>query len=238
MPTVACAGARLSGNSRRWHGLRRGRGFDLEQKAVNPAYHDGLPDRDVGGGDGVPEFAVNEYLSARGKRGLGDAGFTDQSLRAGDQFITARFESDAHQERGDQSQGNADGQRGQQVDAHFRDRRIDEQQSPESEQCDAADSKHAVSGELGFGGEKRECGENQAQRGKARGQQIEGEGCDQDEDDANGAGNDGAGMIEFGIERERADSEQYEGDVRIHQIVEDVLFQRHAERHRWAGPTV
>ena len=37
-------------------------------------------------------------------------------------------------------------------------------------------------------------------------------------------------MIEFGIERERADGEQNEGDVRVHQIVEDLFFQRHAER--------
>ncbi len=184
----------------------------------------------VGGGDGVPEFAVDEDLAARGERGLRDAGFADYSLRAGDHFVAAGFERDAHQERRNQSERNADRERGEQVDAHFRDGRIDEEQASESEESDAADGEHAVGGELGFGGEKCEGGENQAQRGKARGQQVQSEGRDQDEDDAHGSGNDRAGMIEFGIESERADGEQNEGDVRVHQIVEDLFFERHAER--------
>ena len=43
------------------------------------------------------------------------------------------------------------------------------------------------------------------------------------------AGNNCAGMIELDIERERADRQQDERNVRIHQAVEDVLLQRHVE---------
>ena len=145
--------------------------LDLKQKAVDPAHDHGLASRYVGGGDGVPEFAVDEDLSARGKCGLRDAGFADQSLSAGNHLIAACFESDAHQECRDQAERNADRERGQQVDAHFRDGRIDKEQSSEREESDAADGEHAMGGEFGFGGEKRECAENEAQRGKAGGQQ-------------------------------------------------------------------
>ncbi len=232
-PTVACSGARTTVYAEMADagaGSGCGQRLDLEQESVDAAHDDGLAGGHIGGGDGVPEFAVDEDLSARGKRGLRDSGFADHSLSAGDHLVAAGFESDAHQECGDQAERNADRERGEQVDAHFRDGRIDEEQASEGEERDAADGEHAVTGELGFGGEKREGAENQAQRGKARGQQVQGEGRDQDEDDAHGSGNDRAGMIEFGVKRERADGEQDEGDVRVHQIVEDVFLERHAER--------
>ncbi len=90
-------------------------------------------------------------------------------------LVAASFESDAHQERGDHAEGNADRERGEQMDAHFRDGRIDQKQAAESEERDAANGEHTVGGEFGFGGEKREGGKNQDQRGKARGQQVQGE---------------------------------------------------------------
>src|ERR1700680_336100 len=177
---VACVGAgRPLGNSRCRSGLGYGQRFDLKHQPIYSKYHHGLARGQVRRRDGVPEFAVDEYLAARGKRSLRDASFTDQSLCAGDLLIAASFESDAHQERCDQSEGDADCERGEQVDAHFRDGRIDEEQSSKSEERDAANGEYAVAGELGLGGEKRECGQNEAQRGKARGQQVESKGRDQ-----------------------------------------------------------
>ena len=141
------------------------------------------------------------------------------------------MEGDAHQEGRDQAERNAHRERRQKVDTHFRDGRIDEEQSSESEERDAPDGEHAVGGKLGFGGEKCEGGQNEAQRGKARRQQIESEHRDQNEDDANRSGNNRARMIEFGIEREEANGEQDENDVGVHQIIEDLFLQRHAEGH-------
>ena len=122
------------------------------------------------------------------------------------------------------------------MDAHFRDRRIDEEEASKGEERDAADSEHAMSGKFGFRSKKCERAKNEAQRGKAHRQQIQGKECEQDKDNAHGAGNHRAGMIEFGIKRKRADSEQDERDVGIHQIVEDLFLQRHAKSYdRLAG---
>src|SRR5258708_19272149 len=38
-------------------------------------------------------------------------------------------------------------------------------------------------------------------------------------------------MIELGIERERSDSKKNEGDVRVHQEIEDLFLERHAKRN-------
>ena len=37
-------------------------------------------------------------------------------------------------------------------------------------------------------------------RGEAHGQQVQGEGCQKDEDHAHGSGNDRAGMVEFRVQ--------------------------------------
>src|ERR1022692_1427857 len=103
-----------------------GHGFNVKNKRIDLAHYYRLACGYGGGRDGVPEFAVDENLSARRKRSLRDAGFTDQSLSAGDHLVAARFESDAHQECRNQAEWNADGERREQVDAHFRDWGIDE----------------------------------------------------------------------------------------------------------------
>jgi hypothetical protein len=51
----------------------------------------------------VPKLAVDENFSLRGKRGLRDAGFTYQALRARDNLVAAGFEGNRHQEGGDES---------------------------------------------------------------------------------------------------------------------------------------
>ena len=68
-------------NSRCRSGPRHCQGFHLEQQAIHPAHHYRLAGGQVGGGYGVPQFAVNEYLAARSERGLGNASLADQSLR-------------------------------------------------------------------------------------------------------------------------------------------------------------
>ena len=146
-------------------------------------------------------------------------------------LLRRAFRRDGHQESGDEAERNAHGQGGQQVDAHFGNRRVDQQQASKRQQHDAADGEHAVAGELGLGGEKRERPQDQHQGGKARGQQIESKCREQNEDNANRAGHDRAGVVELRVEREGANREQNESDVGIHQVGEDALLERHAERH-------
>ncbi len=88
-------------------------------------------------------------------------------------------------------------------------------------------AEYAVGGELGLQNEQHERGEDQRQRRIARGQQIQREQRQQNEDHAHDAGHDRARMIELGVERERADREHEERDVRVEQEVEDALPQRH-----------
>ncbi len=111
---------------------------------------------------------MNEHFAPRRKRSLRYADFADQALRAGDHFIPPGFQRDRHQECGDETKRNADAEGGQQMYAHLRNRRIDQQQSAQREQRDAADGEHAVAGEFGFGGEKRKRAQNERQRGEAR----------------------------------------------------------------------
>ena len=56
----------------------------------------------------------------------GDSDFADQSLFAGDNFVAAGAHGDAHQKGGDNSERDADGERGRQMDAHFGDGRVDQ----------------------------------------------------------------------------------------------------------------
>ncbi len=88
-----------------------------------------------------------------------------------------------------------------------------------------------MAGKFRLRGEQRKRPQNQHQRGKARRQQIQSKRRNQDEDDPHSSGNHRAGMIEFRIERQRPNRQQDESNVRVHQIAENLFFQRHAERH-------
>ncbi len=166
---------------------------------------------------------MDKDFALRRECGLCDSGFAHQALGSGDYFIAPRFERDRHEEGGDQAERNADGQRGQQVDAHFGDRRIDQKQASQGEKRDASDGENSVRGEFRFGGEESERAENQSQRRKTRGQKIQREGGEQNENYADGSRNHRAGMIEFDVECERADGENQERDVRVHESVQDVV---------------
>ena len=216
-------------------GLAWGRGcrqrIDLEGEAVDLADYYELSGGQRGGRDGVPEFAVDEDFALRRECGLCDSGFAHQALGSGYYFIAPRFEGDGHQESGDQAERNAHCQRGQQVDAHFGDRRIDQKQASQGEKRDPADGEHSVGGELRFGGEESEGSENQSQRRKTRRQKIKRESREQNENYADGSWNHRAGVIEFDVECERADGENQERDVRVHESVQDVFLERHFERN-------
>src|SRR5208283_4816773 len=73
-----------------------------------------------------------------------------------------------------------------------------------------------------------EGADDQNQGGEADGEKIEREEGEQDENDSYGAGNDGSGVVELGVEGERADGQQDEGYVRVHDVAEDALLERHA----------
>ena len=106
------------------------------------------------------------------------------------------------------------------MNAHFGDGRIDQEQASQRQQDDSASGKHAVAGELGFGGEKQKGADDHGNRREAHRQQVQGERRQQDEDHAHGSGNDRAGMVEFGVEGKGSDGEQDEGDVRVHEVGE------------------
>ena len=124
---------KLAGNRRYRRGVRCCRRFDLKQEAIDLTHHHGLAGGHVGKRNGVPEFAVDEYFPSGRKCSLGDASLSHQAFHAGYNFVSPRFQSQGHQERSDETEWNADRERGEQVDAHFGDRGIDEEQSSESE---------------------------------------------------------------------------------------------------------
>ncbi len=100
------------------------------------------------------------------------------------------------------------------MDAHLRDRGIHEKQATQGKQHDASNGEHSVRSELGFSSEEGEGPQNQPQRGKTRGKKIQREGSKQDKDNADGARDHCAGMIELHIKRKRPDRQEQEGDVR------------------------
>ncbi len=59
----------------------------------------------------------------------------------------------------------------------------------------------------------------------AGGQKVERKEGEEDEDHSDDAGDDGSGMIEFGVEGEAADGQDEEGDVRVHEPAENALAQ-------------
>src|ERR1700722_5415364 len=179
---------------------------------------------------------MDEYLAARRECGLCNASLAHQSLCAGNNFVTASFQRNAHQECRNRSQRNTNGESGEQVNAHLRNGRINQQQSTERKQNDAANREYAVAGKFRFSSEKCECSQNEHQRREAGWQKIESKGRDQNKNHAHGSGNYRAGMIEFRIESQGADGQKNEGNVRVHQMAEDAFFERHAEqRDRLAG---
>lgn len=202
-------------------------GIDSEGQAVDLADYDLFSGGDGDSGDGVPEFAVDEDFSGRGELGFRDTDFADQALLAGDDFVAAGADGDAHQESGDDSERDAHGEGGGEADAHFGDGAVDQEQAADGEKGDASGGEDAVAGEFGFGGEEGEGSDDHGDGGETHGQQIQGEGGEKDEDHADGAGNDRAGMVEFGVEGKGSDGEQDEGDVRVHEVGEDALFERH-----------
>ena len=89
---------------RRSHCRRCSERIDLQRQPIDLPHHHQLPDGKRRRRDRVPEFAVNEDLALRRKRGLRHSGFADQALRSGDHFVAARFDGDGHQEGGDQAE--------------------------------------------------------------------------------------------------------------------------------------
>src|ERR1035441_3120850 len=93
-----------------------------------------------------------------------------------------------------------------------------------------------MTGEFSFGGEEKEGYENHHQRGVADRHQVHGEGGQDDEDHSNGAGHDGAGVVELDVDTERADQQNDESDVGVHDVGKDALFEGHlVVAYRLAG---
>src|SRR5579863_8544036 len=86
-------------------------------------------------------------------------------------------------------------------------------------------------GKLGFSAEQSERTQNESQGGKTGWKKIERKRRQQNEYDSNGSRNHCTRMVEFDVERQRSDGEQKEGNVGVHQRIEDVLFEGHAKRN-------
>ena len=95
MRAVACSGAR---DFLRWDGgtlggLSCGQRFDLKQESVYAAHDYGHADGNIGGGDGVPEFAVNKDLSSWRNSSLSNTGLSHESFDAGYNLVPSSLKS-------------------------------------------------------------------------------------------------------------------------------------------------
>src|SRR5271155_2736292 len=93
--------------------LRKWGWVDGQLQTLYLADYDRLSCWQIGRRNCIPEFAVYEDFSLRRKSTLGEADFSNQSLNPGYNFVGPRFQGDAHQEDGDDSEWNADGECGQ-----------------------------------------------------------------------------------------------------------------------------
>ena len=91
--------------------LCRRYGIDPQRESIDLAHDDAFSGGNGDCGEGVPSLAMHEYFSGRPQHGLRNPDFADQSLLAGDNFVTASAQGDAHQESRDQSERDADGER-------------------------------------------------------------------------------------------------------------------------------
>src|SRR5208282_1870990 len=182
------------------HRFCRRHGIDAQGESMDVTYYDTFSGGNGDGGDGVPKLAVDEDFAGGSQFGLRDTELADQATPAGDDLVAAGAHGDAHKECGNQSKGNSDGEGGQEVHAHFGNRSVDEQQAAQGQQQDSPGRQNAVTGEFGFGDEESEGDENHGQRSVADWQEVHGEGRQDNEDDSEGAGDDGTGMVEFHIQ--------------------------------------
>nr|UXE45691.1 hypothetical protein Hi04_10k_c5190_00029 [uncultured bacterium] len=144
---------------------------------------------------------MNEDLALWRERSLRDSGLAKQTLGSSHDFIAACFEGDRHQESSNQSEWDADGERCQEMDAHFRDRRINQEQAAQRQKNDASDGQDSMGGKLGLGSKQSECAQNESQCGEPRRKKIKRKGGQQDKNYAHGSWDHCAGMVEFDIER-------------------------------------
>src|SRR3984885_506080 len=117
------------------------------------------------------------------------------------------------------------------MNSHFGDGRVDQQQSAQREQNDAANSENAVGGKFRFGRKEGERPNDQHHGGEAGGKQVQSKQRKQNKDNAYRSGQDSPGVVEFDIQRQRTDRQKQKGDVGVHEISEDALFERHAEKN-------
>ena len=127
---------------------------------------------------------------------------------------------------GDESEGDAGGEGGAEVDAHLRHRTGDEREHAQHQADDAGEREDAVAGEFDFQHHEDGGGQQQHDSGVVDGQQIEREEREQYQQGAERSGDDGAGRVELEIDEQTADDQHEDGEVRIHQPVEHTIAQR------------
>ena len=163
---------------------------------------------------------MDKDFALRRECGLCDSGFAHQALRSGDDFVAPRFERDSHQEGCDQAERNAYGQRGQQVDAHFGNRRIDQEQAPKVSSAMPPTVSTPCVANLASAAKRANAPRISPSAAKRVGRKFSAKAASRMKHYADGSRNHRAGMIEFDVECERADGENQERDVRVHQSVQ------------------
>src|SRR5438445_8963127 len=131
--------------------------FYEELQPVDPADADARAFGQRGARHGVPQFAVHEYFPLGAELSPRDADLPDHALASCGHPHPARAKHERREKDGDQPDGNAHNQCGEQVHSHLGNRTIDEKQRPENHADHASNAEDAMRGVLGLEGKQYEC---------------------------------------------------------------------------------
>src|SRR5579872_441651 len=92
-----------------------------------------------------------------------------------------------------------------------------------------------MGGEFGFRRKQRESPQNEDQSGKARRQKIQRKCCHKNEYDAHSSRDHRTRVVELDVQRKRTNSQNQKSNIRIHQIGQYALLERHVEKRDGLG---
>ena len=94
---------------------------------------------------------------------------------------------------------------------------------PKTRESDADEAEDAVAAEFCLEDHQDDSGEQKHDGGVTDGEQIEAEEAEQNEERAEGAGNDGSGDVELEVDEEATEDEEEDGDVGVGELAEEAL---------------
>src|SRR5262249_8315301 len=120
------------------------------------------------------------------------------------------------------------------VDTLLWDRTIDQSGESEDECNGSGDGEGSVARGLGFEHDEWEGGDQQGDRGGVNGEKVESEESKQDEERAEGAGDDGPGHIELKIDEKRSEDKDQDRKIGIGEAAEEALAKGGFEDSDWS----